>query len=132
MATAVYNRFDSSEDECGSEVETSTLVGSVYSSRSLSRMRWDFNRMRFFVSQKIIKFEHFSFVNSATSVEEEIYKCDGFKSDSGDETYDEDAYEKEQTDLIPQQSKSRKQLDMSPEAVQKRKEVFDKWLNSVK
>lgn len=67
----------------------------------------------------------FSYSNAAFSVKNEDFN--GY--DSSSEEYSDD----EPMQKNPKATKTKmKQIDLSPEAVQKRKEVYNKWLQSVK
>ena len=70
----------------------------------------------------IIHFRYSSYANSAFCIEDE--NSDEFEANS-DELSDED-------DELPQPTTRVKQIDKSPEFFQKRKEVYNKWLQSVK
>jgi hypothetical protein len=73
-------------------------------------------------------FPLFSYVNPAFSIRNE--RSDDSNS-SSDEISDSEPIEEEKPEK-PQTTTKTKQIDLSPEALQKRKEVYNKWLQSTK
>lgn len=140
MTTTVSRRFDTREreDDCGSE--TSTLkgsflnAGSIASSRTFVRLGLVTNLL--FEGQGLNPFG-FSYVNSATSIisKKDIYVSEKCSSDSDEANFTEsDDDEEETTDQEPFKQPSitkTSRIDDSPEAEKKRKEAYEKWLNSV-
>lgn len=75
-----------------------------------------------------INFKFSSSANSATRVENEIYKCESF--DSSSET-GENFFIEDEIQEIKKPIRKATKVDMSPEAVMKRQAVYEKWLGGV-
>lgn len=88
-------------------------------------------KMSKFIHKNPIQNQLFRCSNSATSVENEIYKCDTYTLDS-DESSSGDDEESDDSAEIPSPRILRKIRIDSPEIVQKRKEVFEKWEKKAK
>jgi hypothetical protein len=70
-------------------------------------------------------FPLFSYVNPAFSIRNE-------HSDDSNSSSDENSDFEPREEEKPQTTTKTKQIDLSPEALQKRKEVYNKWLQSTK
>jgi len=112
---AVFRRYSGRERDDDSGSEVSTLKGSALKS------------FRSVQSESCRSFGTPRYVNSATCIENEIFKGDSYSSDSDDAIFDDD----EQTIKKPPSVTKTCRIDFSPEAELKRKEAFEKWLNSV-
>lgn len=129
MTAAIYRRCSTRERDDDSGSEVSTLKGSGFKS-CLSYSERAFGKPRYVMQSKLNLSPSesiFSYVNSATCIENEIFKDDNFSSNSDEVVFDDD----EQTLKKPPSVTKSCRIDFSPEAESKRKEAFEKWLNSV-